>query len=111
MSLVDAWWIAPNRQHGVGDMNARSGPGRASGRPLDAPELERKVRRRMNAEDRDELILREATGYFAEQGLRAGAARRRRAAAPLQVLSHEEALIERRRTPSFLSSIPRIRFK
>ena len=58
------------------------------------------ARRRMNAEDREELILREATAYFAEQGLGAGTIELAKRAGVTQPLLYKyfptkEALIER----------------
>lgn len=60
----------------------------------------RRPRRRMNAEDREELILREATSYFAENGLSAGTielARRIGITQPLlyKYFPTKDALVER----------------
>jgi AcrR family transcriptional regulator len=69
-------------------------------RPVKDVPAQARPRRRMNAEDREELILREATVYFAEQGLSAGTIELARRAGITQPLLYKyfptkEALIER----------------
>jgi AcrR family transcriptional regulator len=87
MSLMDT---AAEPQKSSRYKEPERSPKAAAGRP----------RRRMNAEDREELILRAATAYFAEQGLSAGTielARRIGITQPLlyKYFPTKDALVER----------------
>ena len=69
-------------------------------RPRKPAAVPQRPRRRMNAQDREELILRAATAYFAEQGLSAGTielARRIGITQPLlyKYFPTKDALVER----------------